>query len=424
MTRFSLVTLFPEMFESVLGASMLGRARDAGLLSLDFVNPRDFTSDRHRTADDTPYGGGPGMVMKPEPLVAAIESLGTEPPPHRILLTPVGPALTQQRVRELAALPHIALVCGRYEGIDERVAELCIDERVSIGDFVLTGGEIPAMALIDAVARHVPGVLGAAASAEDESFSQHLLEYPQYTRPAEFRGLAVPEVLTGGHHGRIEAWRRAQSVARTAAHRPDLIAAHYAAGAAAEVARRTYLVLAHHPVYDRNREVVTSSVTNLDIHDIARSAATYGLGGYLPVTPVSHQQDKIERIVSVWRDQIRQAGADNRGEALASIEVAPSIAGALARVARRHKKAARPLVVATSARDVPGAETVDAAALRGRLLAHEGPAVLLFGTGWGLTEEALGVADLVLEPVRGPSDFNHLSVRSAAAAVLDRLFGL
>ncbi len=223
--HFEVVTIFPDMFASVLGAGVLGRGVERGLVTVSFTNPRDFTADRHRSVDDTPYGGGVGMVMRPEPIVAAVEAAVTaRGPAHRILLGPAGRPLDQARVRELAAIERILLVCGRYEGIDERVRELCIDEELSIGDFVLSGGEIAALAVIDAIARFVPGVLGDATSTDEESFSAGLLEAPCYTRPPEFRGLAVPEVLLSGHHAKVRAWRDAEARARTARVRPDLLA--------------------------------------------------------------------------------------------------------------------------------------------------------------------------------------------------------
>ena len=222
--QFEVVTLFPELFESFLGASLLGKARASGKLSVHFTDPRAFTTDKHRTVDDTPYGGGVGMVMKPEPVVAAIEAaVAARGPAHRVLLTPGGRRLTQARVRELAALPRVLLVCGRYEGVDARVSQLAIDEELSIGDFVLAGGEVAAMVVLETVGRLLPGVMGNDTSAEEESFSHGLLEYPQFTRPAEWRGHEVPEVLRSGDHGRIARWRRAQALARTRAARPDLI---------------------------------------------------------------------------------------------------------------------------------------------------------------------------------------------------------
>jgi tRNA (guanine37-N1)-methyltransferase len=454
--RFTVVTIFPEMFASVLEAGVVGRAVAAGAIQVGFVNPRDFTSDRHRTVDDTPYGGGPGMVMKVEPLVAAIEaatgaatgaateaaidaaSQGAERP-HRILLAAGGRPLDQQRVRELAGLPHLVLVCGRYEGVDERVVELAIDEELSVGDFVLTGGELGAMSIIDAVARHVPGVLGEAASAVEESFAEGLVEYPQYTRPLELRGLAVPEILQSGHHARIRLWRRQQALARTARRRPDLLAEHrfsdedrrlWSELAAAEPARRTYVALVHHPVYDRHRRVVTSAVTNFDVHDIARASATYGLAGYFVVTPVAVQREKVERIMSVWSEELAawqgaepsgfQDPADHRGEALALVRTAADLPEVQAALAAAHGQP--PLVVATSAR--PGRETVGFEDLRAELYREaQRPALLVFGTGWGLADEVVTGADRLLAPVGGRPRFNHLSVRSAVAVILDRLFG-
>jgi tRNA (guanine37-N1)-methyltransferase len=212
--------LFPEAFTSVLSSTMLQKGQDRGALEFDLVNIRDFATDKHHVADDYPYGGGQGMVMKPEPVVAALESLPGKP--RRVLLSPQGKTLTQQIARELAATSAIALVCGRYEGIDERVRAF-VDDELSIGDFVLSGGEIAALVVIDVVSRLVPGVLGCGESAADESFVEHLLEYPQYTRPPEFRGMKVPDVLLSGDHGAVARWRRQESLRRTFERRPDLL---------------------------------------------------------------------------------------------------------------------------------------------------------------------------------------------------------
>jgi tRNA (guanine37-N1)-methyltransferase len=416
--RISVVTLFPEAFGSALDASLLGKARAAGLLTVDFVNPRDFTSDKHRSVDDAPYGGGPGMVMKAEPLVAAIESIG---PAHRVLLTPGGAPLDQALVRELAARPHLVLVCGRYEGVDERVSQLAIDQEISLGDFILSGGELAALAVIDAVSRLVPGVLGEMASTEEESFSDGAsLEYPQYTRPLDFRGLEVPDILVGGHHEKVRVWRRREALRRTAARRPDLLARRRlpSADRAELPAARTHLVLAHHPVLDRTGQIVTSSITNLDVHDIARSAATYGLAGYEIVTPISAQREKVAHLAGVWVEELAEEGAaaghGHRGHALAPIRVHASIGDALAAIGGRT------FLVATSAR-VTGRSVGYRQLLR--LLPPDRPLVLLFGTGHGLAPEAMASVDQVLAPIEGQSDWNHLSVRSAAAVVLDRLFG-
>lgn len=226
--RIDVLTLFPEMLRSPLEHSILKRAREAGLLDVRFTDPRDFTRDRYRQVDDYPYGGGVGMVMKPEPIFAAMEALAAEPPsPDRVILfTPLGRRFDQALARELAGEQRLVLICGRYEGIDERVHRHLATDEISIGDFVLTGGEPAALVLIDAVARLIPGVLGKDESSEDETFSEHLLEYPHYTRPPDFRGWKVPDVLLSGDHGAIARWRRQEALRRTLRHRPDLFMRH------------------------------------------------------------------------------------------------------------------------------------------------------------------------------------------------------
>lgn len=224
--RFDVLTLFPEMFGGPLQASLLGRAIDAGLIQVHIHNIRDYAEDRHQVVDDYTYGGGPGMLMKPEPLVKAVEEVTAldSPAGRVILLTPQGRLLNHDVAVELAREPRLILVCGHYEGVDERVREHLVDDEISIGDYVLSGGELPALVVIEAVARRLPGVLGSETSLAEDSHAQGLLEYPQYTRPAEFRGWTVPEVLLSGHHAQIAEWRRRQSVLRTARRRPDLLA--------------------------------------------------------------------------------------------------------------------------------------------------------------------------------------------------------
>lgn len=220
---FDILTLLPEACEPYLQASILGRAQKAGLIQVRLSNVRDFSHDKHRTVDDAPYGGGNGMVMMPGPLVEAIESLPPKPAGPVILLSPQGRMFNQDIARELAEEQRLTLVCGRYEGIDERVRELKIDQELSLGDYVISGGEIAALAVVDAVSRLVPGVLGGEQSAEADSFMDGLLEHPHYTRPPEFRGLTVPEVLLSGNHAAIDRWRRKESLRRTLRRRPDLI---------------------------------------------------------------------------------------------------------------------------------------------------------------------------------------------------------
>ncbi len=230
MWRASVLTIFPDMFPGPLGASLAGKALASGAWALDVVDVRNFATDKHRSVDDTPAGGGPGMVMKPDVLGRAIDATAADGRP-RLLMSPRGSPLTQARVEALTVGPGAILICGRFEGVDERVIAARGLEEVSIGDYVLSGGEIAAMALIDACVRLLPGVMGAAASSAEESFADGLLEYPQYTRPQLWEGRAIPDVLLSGDHGKIAAWRRAEAERLTGARRPDLWARRSGAGA-------------------------------------------------------------------------------------------------------------------------------------------------------------------------------------------------
>jgi tRNA (guanine37-N1)-methyltransferase len=310
------------------------------------------------------------------------------------------------------------------------VIELAIDEQLSIGDYVLSGGELAALVVIDAVARHVPGVLGEASSVEDESHSAGLLEYPQYTRPPVLRApggaeLAAPAILTSGNHAAIAAWRRRQAIERTARRRPDLFSRFRPSAADRKLLppplhARTHLALVHHPVVDRTGAVVTTSLTNFDIHDLARSSLTYGLAGYHIVTPIAAQRDKASHIAALW---IGDAHGEHRARALALVRTAESIEAVLAEIAASH--GTPPRVVATSARSesFPGAVRLSPEALGAEAGADPAPLLLLLGTGWGLADSLIPSVSQVLEPIEGSSDWNHLSVRSAGAILLDRLFG-
>jgi len=223
--RIDILTIFPEMFESVLNTSILGRAREAGLIEVNCVDIRPFSTMKHKNTDDYPFGGGAGMVMMAQPITDAMRSvMGEDFRGRRIFMGPRGTTLTTAKARALAQEEHLILLCGHYEGVDQRALDLNIDEEISIGDYILTGGELAAMVLVDAVSRFIPGVLGSAESPEEESFSDGMLEYPQYTRPRVFEGMEVPEVLLSGDHAKIRTWRRMQSLKVTRRFRPDLFA--------------------------------------------------------------------------------------------------------------------------------------------------------------------------------------------------------
>lgn len=221
--RIDILTLFPEMFAGPFDTSIIKRAQDNGLLDINLHNIRDFSQNKHHTVDDTPYGGGAGMVMQAEPLFKAMEFIGMKSVDRVIMMCPQGRPFNQQIAKELATQERLVFICGHYEGIDERVKERLVTDEISIGDYVLTGGELPAMVVVDAVARMIPGVLGEMASAEADSFYDGLLEHPHYTKPRNYQGMEVPEVLLSGHHSNIDKWRRRQSLLRTLERRPDLL---------------------------------------------------------------------------------------------------------------------------------------------------------------------------------------------------------
>jgi len=425
MLTFTVITIFPQMFASALGHSILKRAQEKNLIKINLVDLRDYTSDKHRMTDDYPYGGGQGMVMKPEPLVAAIEAAREKSPKARVvLLAPQGRVFRQSEAERLAREDEVVLLCGRYEGIDERVKAF-IDEEISIGDYTLSGGEPAANVVIDAVTRLIPGVLGNENSAADESFSGGLLEYPQYTRPEKFRGMKVPEILLSGDHQRVKDWRREKSLEITRRRRPDLLrAAANSAGAATagKKAQRApiYLGLVHYPVYDKNHQVVTTAVTNMDIHDICRAGRTYGIQGVYVITPVKPLQKLALKIIDHWEVGYGSQYNVTRKDALALARISDDLDGTIIDIEKERGQ--KPLIVVTSARDT-GTERTSFVALQDMLQSSTRPFLVIFGTGWGLTESLISRADYVLEAVEGDSDYNHLSVRSAAAIILDRLLG-
>jgi len=422
MLNFTVITIFPEMFSSPLSHSILKKAQEKGLISVRLVDLRDYATDRHRITDDYPYGGGQGMVMKPEPLAAAIEdSKKSRTKPKVILLSPRGRLFDQSEAHRLAQENELVFICGRYEGVDERVKSF-VDDELSVGDYTLSGGELAAMTVIDAVTRLIPGVLGNPKSSEEESFSEGLLEFPQYTRPEEFKGMRVPEVLLSGDHERIKRWRREMSLRLTRERRPDLFENAPLTPEEKKAGRRPpdlALALLHHPVYDKNKQVVTTAVTNMDIHDIARSARTYGVKRFYVVTHVKALQRLALKIIDHWERGYGSRYNETRKEALSLVRVKDTLDDVILDL--EQTSGSKPYLVATSAR--PGGSRTSFAELRDMLRRESRPFLILLGTGWGLTETVLAQSDALLEPIQGETDYNHLSVRSAAAILLDRLLG-
>ncbi len=421
--HFNLVTLFPEFFKTPLECGLLNKAREQGLVSFSTVNPRDFAVDRHRSVDDRPYGGGPGMVMSPQPLAEALDSLDCLG--KLIMLSPQGEPFSQDLAERLGAESLITLVCGRYEGIDARIEALYPVHKVSIGDFVLSGGESAALCLIEAVSRLLTDYLGSSRSVQEESFTLDLLEYPHYTRPALFRGQMVPEPLLSGHHARIEAWRRQQSLIRTLIKRPDLLKRANLQPNEYKVLRREkrtklgrnlYLGLVHFPVVNKQGQTSAVSLTNLDIHDISRVCRSYGLGGFYLLTPLRDQQSLANRLIAHWRKGPGLEANPDRGKALDLVHIVDDFTQAIRDV--ESLTGQKPYVVGTSAQDYG---QLSYGQVKDRL--KTSPVLLLFGTGHGLAQEILEQTQAVLRPLRYLDDYNHLSVRSAVSITVDRVLG-
>jgi len=426
---FDLVTIFPEYFDSPLRVGLLGKAIAKGLIKVRLHNLRDFATDKHRTVDDKPFGGGEGMLLKPEPLYRAIETLrAEEPSPWVIYLSPQGRLFNQEVAQKLYAKERLVLLCGRYEGIDERIRRYFVDDEISIGDYVLFGGEAAALVLIETVSRLVPGVVGCEASVKRDSLAEGLLKHPQYTRPRNFMGYTVPEVLLSGDHARIERFRREESLRLTFERRPDLLEKAsltekdraFLEKLKREKARKAkvYIALVHYPVRNKEGRKIASSFTNLDLHDLARVARTYGLKAYFMVQPLSDQRAIMEEVLSFWLSGPGARHNPDRREALSLVRLAHSLDEVVAEI---REEASEPIILATDARPLRKAIPYEKA----RELIFSGkPVLILFGTAWGLTEEVLDKAHYFLLPIPGRLDeYNHLSVRSAASIIIDRLLG-
>lgn len=415
----TVVTAFPEFFDRFLSTGVIGRGVNSGLLRVALVDLRDFGLGNYRQIDDYTFGGGGGMVLLPEVLESALQAARTpfEGKGYVVCPSPQGDLLSQEVVETLAAQEHVVIICGRYEGLDERFIAKRVDREISLGDFVLTGGEIPAMAIIDAMARLVPGVVGRESSVEEDSFYRGMLDHPHYTRPSNWGDVGVPEVLLSGNAAWIDGWRRNEAADRTLSRRPDLIAR---ANIRPYLSAGVYVALVHHPVLDRRGEKSTAAVTGLDLSDIARSCRTYGVDKFLVVTPLASQRELVQTVRRHWTEG---GGADvspERAEAMRLIKTLPSLERALEWVTKREGQ--MPEIIGTSAKSLPGSfHWIEAKRL---ILREKKPVLLLFGTGSGLHEAALSLCTMHLSPLSGGADdFNHLSVRTAVGAVLDRFFG-
>lgn len=416
--KITILTAFPDIMNNYLGMSVLGRAIAAGKLPVEVIDIRNFAEGGYRQIDDYSFGGG-GMVLMPEPLGKAVESVsdGKEGKPFVVCPSPQGVRLHQELVEDLSKKQHLVILCAHYEGADERVIRKYADLEISLGDFVLTGGELPAMAIADAVARLIPGVVGKSAAVEEDSFYSGMLDTPHYTRPAIWRGEEVPEVLLSGDAKAIARWRRGEAVKRTLKRRPDLLCR---AGIMPWLDKGAYVMEVHYPVLGKNGEKSSTAITGMDLHDIARACRTYGIKKYLLVTPLAQQRQMAGRIAEHWTDGWGGAHNPDRGEAFKTLKIFASVEKALAWAAEREKIS--PYKIATTAK--PHRRARHWLSIKREILAKKASPVFIFGTGWGLHEEILDAADAVMTPISGGADgWNHLSVRSAVSVTLDRFFG-
>lgn len=422
--RFKILTIFPEYFTSPLEVGLIKKAREKGLIEIEIYDLRDFALDKHRVVDDEPYGGGEGMVFKPEPLHRALTHIkDRDPQTYVVYLSPQGRLFNQRIAEELSRKRSLLFLCGRYEGIDERIRKHHIDEELSIGDYVLFGGEVASLVVLEAVARLVPGVVGKRDSVDRESFTSGLLKYPCYTRPAEFLGFKVPEVLLSGNHAEIERYRRRASLELTLKRRPELLSQTPLFEEDLKYLRellekqRLYLLLMHYPVYNKRGEIVASAITGLDLHDLARLARTYGVKGVYVIQPLEDQKKIAEDLVAYWISGKGKSYNPARSKAMELLRIYSDLEEALEDI--RVKEGEEPLLIGTDAG--PKREGISPEEIRALL--WEKPLCLLLGTAWGLEESLLNLCHLFVEPIWGRLDsYNHLSVRSAASILLDRIF--
>ncbi len=427
--KYDIITIFPGFFDSTLSFGIIGKALERSVIDVKVHDLRDYTDDRHRSVDDTPYGGGGGMLMSAEPLSKAIESVKQHGKRSLVVLTsPQGEVLSDDVVNELKDYEQIVVLCGRYEGIDERIRELYVDREISIGDYVVSGGEYAAAVIIDAVSRNVPGVMGNESSAANDSYRNGLLEHPHYTKPAVFKDKEVPPVLLSGNHQQISSWRLTESMRRTFISRPELLdQAKLDVSETQQLIKiqnelrpdfRVYIALIHYPVYNRNFKKITTAFTNLDAHDIARAAKTYGVSKFYLVNPNQEQRNLVTKVIDHWTKGPGVEFNPTRREALEIVDIKKDLNEVLGDIEKTE--GSRPKVIATDAR-IKKDNMMGYKQLRKEILKKEQPFLILFGTGWGLDDEVIDSADYTLKPIKGFDSYNHLSVRSAASIVLDRL---
>jgi tRNA (guanine37-N1)-methyltransferase len=429
--NISIISVFPDLYRPFLNTSLIKRAQEKNVVTFDLADFFSFVAPKERI-DAPTFGHGAGMLIKPEVVAKAIESKeAVHGKAYKIFFSPHGKKLDQSLLRtiasQLADQKHLMLVAARYEGMDARVEQEYADQVISIGDYVLMGGDLPAMVFLEGLLRHMPGVVGKQESVESDSFSGPLVDHPEYTEPVVWHDKEVPEVVRSGNHAAIAAWRADQALERTVIGHYDWFRAQQISVVlkkqALEKIPNHYVALMHNDVITGDGDRVgTTSVTSLDMHDIARSAKTYGIKHYYLVTQLLDQQKIVRKLLDFWQTGTGVTYNPSRHVAVKQVECMASFNEVLADIEKKEGK--KPLVIATSARWKDKSDQKITYHDQAKVWAHKRPVLLIFGTGQGLSQEFLDRCDYLLVPVEGMTEYNHLSVRSAVAIILDRWLGL
>lgn len=428
--NISIASVFPELYASFLSTSLIKRACEKEIINIHLDSFFSHVQPKERI-DAPTFGPGSGMLIKPEVVERAVEAAEQRAgKAYKIFFSPQGKMLDQNLLKKLAMVlqdqKHIMLIPARYEGMDARVENEYADEVISIGNYVLMGGDVPAMVLLEGLLRYIPGVVGKEFSVEQDSFTGPFVDYPSYTEPVEWHGVQVPDVIRSGNHQVIEDWRKQHAVEASVKNHFTWVQNHVRTEEDKKLVAQHmpshYVMLCHSNVLIGEEKLPgTTSVTSLDIHDIARSCKTYGIDTYWLVTPLIDQQKVVQKFLSFWNSDIGTAYNAQRKTAIAHVDLADTVERVIATIEEKEGK--RPLLVATSARLVDHTKAVTFFDQK-KVWSHDRPVLLVFGTGKGLTDDFVQSCDYLLTPVDGFSGFNHLSVRSAAAIVLDRWLGI
>ncbi len=426
--KISILTLFPELFEPFLKTSLIGRATEKKIIEADLVSFFNFAQPKERI-DSPTFGPGSGMLIKPEIIQKAIENQDQKNgKSFKIFFSPQGEKLNQKLLNSLYQKiknqDHLLLVSSRYEGIDTRVEEYYSDLVISVGDFVLMGGDLPAMCFLESFLRLFPGIVGKTDSVESESFSGPFVDYPQYTSPLSWKAMQVPEIIRSGNHGLIQKWREKMAALKTVKKHFEWLKSYPLNQGEKNVAKEFipphYAVLMHNDVLLKDKSVGTTSVTSLDLHDIARAAATYGLKNYFISTPLIDQQKVVQTLMDFWQTEGPQYNI-HRFQAVNLVRMVNNLDECVKLI--EESKGKKPILIATSAKKHNHANLITYFD-QSKVWQEDRPVLFVFGTGHGLAQHILEKCDYLLLPIEGFTDFNHLSVRSACSIIFDRWLGI